>query len=125
MIILVTILLIVVGIILLVKGQNEWDNILFAHGLTITIIGGMGLLISIIFLFFKPIDYKTFKVEYETLKETVTSKDDLRDATITTKIIEINEQINSCREWKDNIWIGIFQNQKICNTELLKKEEVK
>ena len=95
----------------------------FWGGLSIVglLLGGVALFIMIIFLATKPYDYKRFKVEYDTIKETLTEKDDIRDATFTNKIIEINQEIRTCREFENSKWIGIFHNKKICRLELLKK----
>ena len=71
---------------------------------------------------YKQVTYKRFIAEYNTIKEISTSKEDLRDATYTNRIIDINEQINTCREFKDSLWVGIYQNKKICNAELLTKK---
>lgn len=91
-------------------------------GWTIIILDFIFILTMSLILLSKPYNYKNFKIEYETVKETITQKDDVRDATYTMQIIEINQEIKYCREFKDSKWIGIFQNEKICEMELLEKE---
>ena len=101
---------------------NWYDDDLIVYGIIGIVFDGMFLLVMALSLLCKPYDYKNFKIEYETVKETITQKDDVRDATYTMQIIEINQKIRHCREFKDSKWIGIFQNKKICEMELLTKE---
>lgn len=120
----ITILIVIIGILCIVKANycGFWDSEdWYISGIIILIFSGIFLIIELSFLIFKPIEYKKFKIKYDVIKETITSKDDVRDASYTNQIIEINEKIKNCNEFKNSIWIGIFQNEKICNLELLKK----
>ena len=119
-----TIVLLIIGIILTIIGSRDWDyDDLLYIGVTLIIIFGLILIAEITILLIKPLKYKQFKIEYDTIKETMTSKDDIRDATFTNNIIEINKEIRTCNEYKDSIWVNIFQNEKICETEIIKKGE--
>lgn len=90
-------------------------------GIPCVIISGTILFIMILVLTLKPVMYKNFKIKYDTIKEMSTSPDDIRDATYTQNLIEINNEIRHCREYKNSTWVGIFQNKKICNLKLLNK----
>ena len=118
LILIIGIILFIIGIIGLNKGFDDWLEIVGIGG---SIFGGIMLFAAIVFLINKPYKYKTFKIEYETIKKMATSKSDIRDATFTNRLIEVNKEINYCREFKNNIWIGIYQNKKICEMKLLKK----
>ena len=126
LLLIITIFLLILSgsIIYLCYHNDDW------YSETLPIISGIigtlaitALIIEIGILISKPFNYKAFKIKYNVLKEQTTSKDDIRDATFTQNIIEINEEIIWCREYKDSIWIGLYQNEKICNTKLLKKDE--
>ena len=121
----ITIIIVIIGILCIVKSQ--YRNFLTDDTMAIT--GAMILMFSVpfltaelMFLFLKPLTYKNFKIKYDTIKEIITSKDDVRDATFTNQIIEINKEIKTCNEFKNSNWIGIFQNEQICESELLTKE---
>ena len=121
----ITILIVIIGILCIIKGNHcgywDGDNWILL-GAIILVFSGIFSIGELVFLSLKPVDYKNFKIKYDTIKETITSKDDIRDATFTNQLIEINQTIRSCNEYKDSIWVGIFQNKKICEMELLKKE---
>ena len=119
LILIISIILFILGIIGLYKGFDDWLEIIGIFG---SVFGGLLLVAVIVFLINKPYKYRTFKIEYETIKQMTTSKSDIRDATFTNRLIEVNKEINYCREFKDSIWIGIFQNKKICEMKLLNKE---
>ncbi len=120
----ITILIVIIGILCIIKGNNcgffDADSWILV-GILILVFSGIFLTIEMAILLSKPLDYKSFKIKYDTIKETITSKDDIRDATYTNQIIEINQQIRSCNEFKDSKWVGIFQNEKICELQLLTK----
>lgn len=118
LILIIGIILFIIGIIGLNKGFDDWLEIVGIGG---SIFGGIMLFAAIVFLINKPYKYRTFKIEYETIKQMATSESDIRDATFTNRLIEVNKEINYCREFKDSIWIGIYQNKKICEMKLLKK----
>ena len=124
-ILILTILIVIVATICLIVGYltDNWyssDDWCMAGGILMSI-GGVVLIIELSFLAMKPLDYKNFKVKYETMQMISTQKDDIRDATYTMKIIEVNEEIAKCKEFENSKWIGIFQNKKICNTSYLEK----
>ena len=90
-------------------------------GILLCAICTIGTIVSTIILIMKPISYKNFKIRYDTLKATITSSDDVRDATFTKDLIEVNTEINKCRAYIDSKWIGIFFNKEMCELELLGK----
>lgn len=118
----IVILLIIIGIVCVLIGHSLdcWDgeNWILA-GWGCLILGGICLLVIIMILTSKPLDYKRLKVKYDVLQQTITSKDDIRDAGYINQLIEVNNEIQSCREFKDSKWVGIYQNKKICELELL------
>ena len=119
--------ILLICILCIIKGYyfcKDWcdSDDLIVYGVIGIVFDSVFLLAMASILLFKPYEYKNFKIEYETVKETITQKDDVRDATYTMQIIEINQKIRHCREFKDSKWIGIFQNEKICEMELLEKE---
>jgi len=120
-----TILAIVLGGIGLYYTTYSWEDhgIIMGFSVVFLIIGLLLIVIEIVSLIIKPIEYKDFKIKYEVVKEQMTSKNDVRDATFTQNIIEINQEIMHCREYIGNVWLGIYENKKICDMELLKKDE--
>lgn len=123
-ILLITILIFCIGVGCLIKhhfSNNIFDYYEMYGGCIITF-ALIILAIEIILLIIKPIDYANFKIEYDVIKDTITSSEDIRDTNYTQKLIEINTEIQKNREWKDNIIIGLFYNEKIAELELLVKE---
>lgn len=120
-----TILAIILGGIGLYYSMNSWEDhdIFMGFSIILLILGIIFITVEIICLTTKPISYKEFKIKYEVVKEQITSKDDVRDATFTQNIIEINQKIMHCREYIDNVWLGIYENKKICDMDLLRKDE--
>jgi hypothetical protein len=121
-----TIILIALGIVAILdyKKQNwfEANEFQCVAGMMEAVVGTLFLLMELLIIGVKPLDYKNFKIKYETITETITSSEDIRDTNYTMKIIEINEEIKRNREYVDSPWIGIFYNKDIANMELLEKE---
>lgn len=101
------------GIVLAITDDEEWIGCALLSG--IIFICMMAAIIS------KPYKYKQFKIQYDVLSEMITSKDDIRDATFTNNLIEINAEIKYAKEFRDNVWIGIFIPHKKADLELLNK----
>lgn len=123
-ILLITILIFCIGVGCVIKhcfGDDIYDNY-DMYGVCIITFDLIILTTEIIFLIIKPMDYTNFKIEYDVIKDTITSPEDIRDTNYTQKLIEINTEIQKNREWKDNIIIGLFYNEKIAELELLVKE---
>ena len=125
MLLLIFIICLILGIILLMIYNKYWYSS-FADwcepiGILLCVICIIGTIISTILLIMKPISYKNFKIRYDTLKDTITSSDDIRDATFTKDLIEVNTEINKCRAYIDSKWIGIFFSKEMCELELLEK----
>ena len=122
LILIFSILLFILSIVFIYIGNGDWDKewLLF-FGIVLIIIMIMSLIIEFTILISKPIEYKNFKIEYDVVKETITSSEDMRDTNYTQKLIEINTRIKANREYKDSIWCGIFFNKKIADLELLQK----
>ena len=120
-----TILAIILGGIGLYYTTHSWEDhdIIMGFSIILLVFGIIFITIEIVALTTKPIVYKNFKIKYDVIKEQITSKDDVRDATFTQNIIEINQEIMHCREYINNVWLGIYENKKICDMELLKKNE--
>jgi len=114
-----TIIILIIGISLIYWGEKEDGDVRTIIGLIISIFSLLMGIIEITYILIKPYNYKEFKVKYETIRETNTNPNDVRDATFTMKKIEINEEIKLCRVYIDSKWIGIFYNKKICDLELL------
>lgn len=102
-------------------GDKKDGEIRMFGGLFLGLSAFIALLCETIFLIQKPFNYKDFKVKYDTIKETMTTSDDVRDAAFTLKIVEINEEIRTCKTYINSKWVGIYYNKKICEFELLDK----
>lgn len=120
LLLILTILILSISITCAIVYSGKSDVIL---GLSILVAGiaATMLLFEMIFLAFKPYEYIRFETKYNTLKEIETSDKDVRDATFTKELIDINYEINETRKMKDNEWIGVFYIDKIAEFELLKK----
>lgn len=120
-----TILAIILGCIGLYYTTYSWKDhdIFMGFSIILLVLGIIFIVIEIGALIIKPIAYKDFKIKYDVIKEQITNKNDVRDATFTQNIIEINQEIMQCREYIDSVWVGIYENKKICDMELLKKDE--
>ena len=117
-----TIVLIVLSVVFIYIGNNDWDkDWLLVVGLILIVAMSICLITEIGALIYKPVEYKSFKIEYDVVKETITSPEDIRDTNYTQKLIEINTKIKTNREYKDSIWLGIFSNERIADLELLQK----
>lgn len=80
------------------------------------------IIITIILVMFKNLDEKDFALRYELIKTTITSSDDVRDATYTDKVLEINEEILKNRYRSKSKWRGIYYSKKIGTYELITYE---
>ena len=122
LILMFSILLFILSIVFIYIGNDDWDKEwLLYFGGALIIIMIISLTIEFTMLISKPIEYKNFKIEYDVVKETITSPEDIRDTNYTKKLIEINTKIKTNREYKDSMWCGIFFNKKIADLELLQK----
>lgn len=118
-VIIIEVLLIIILFLLSIEFYYEdWSSIIVASNVFLIFV----LIIEILSITFKPIDYKNFKAQYEVIKEMSTESNDLRDINYTEKIIEINTEIKINRELKDSFMVGIFFNKDIAELELLSKD---
>lgn len=123
-ILIITIILAILGIVMVIIGDKSWDHEVFLIiGAILITATSTVLLCEIIIIISKPIDYKDFKIQYETITEMQTSKNDIRDAEYTKNLIEINNEIKTNREYINSKWVGIFYNKKIAEMEILNKGE--
>lgn len=123
-ILIITIILAILGIVMFIIGDKEWDyNNFLIIGFILLVVTSIALLIEIPTIMLKPINYKNFKIQYETVTEMQTSKNDIRDAEYTKNLIEINNEIKTNREYINSKWVGIFYNKKIAEMEILNKGE--
>lgn len=130
-----TILIFIVGILIAGVGFYIYDNVgIFEYikekiGLIILIIGTfigiisfsilLGLLAMNLLL---PVTEREFKVEYNSVKEMQTLSTDLRDASYTKELLEINKKINEAREFCNDPFWGCINSKEIASYELLEKE---
>lgn len=123
-ILIITIILAILGIVMCIIGEKNWkyDTFLII-GVILFMVTSMALLGEILNIIVKPINYKNFKIQYETITEMPTSKNDIRDAEYTKNLIEINKKIKTNREYINSKWVGIFYNKKIAEMEILNKGE--
>jgi len=98
---------------------------LFYTGVFLFITNICILIAIILLLIIKPLICENFIVKYETLKETVTVSNDIRDTNYTQKLIEVNQEINCNKKFINNKWIGIFYSKRIAELDLLSREENK
>ena len=121
-----TIFAIVIGIIITIyvkiKHIYILDSELPSLGVILMISGGVVLLMEILILILKPVNFIKFKSKYDIFNNITLSENDLRDAGITKELIDINYDININKIMKDNLLIGIFYNEEIANLDLLNKE---
>lgn len=123
-ILIITIILVILGIVMVIIGDKSWEYAVFLIiGAILITATSTVLLCEIIIIIIKPIAYKDFKIQYETITEIQTSKNDIRDAEYTKNLIEINNKIKTNREYINSKWVGIFYNKKIAEMEILNKGE--
>lgn len=123
-ILIITIILVILGIVIAIIGDKSWEHEVFLIiGVILITVTSTVLLCEIIVIISKPIDYKNFKIQYETITEMQTSKNDIRDAEYTKNLIKINNKIKTNREYINSKWLGIFYNKKIAKMEILNKGE--
>lgn len=123
-ILIITIILAILGIVMVIIGNKSWRyEVFFMIGVILIIVTSTVLLCEIGVIISKPIDYKNFKIQYDTITEMQTSKNDIRDAEYTKNLIEINNEIKTNREYINSKWVGIFYNKKIAEMEILNKGE--
>lgn len=123
LLLLFSIFLFILSIVFIYVGNNDYEKEIFLYiGVGLIIVAITFLIAEFVTLICKPIEYKNFKIEYEVVKETITNPEDLRDANYTQNLIELNKKIKMNKEYKDNIWFGIFFNKKIAELDLLKNK---
>ena len=122
LLLILAIVLVSLGIICAIIYDKNYSDGCLVLGCTCLIVGVSSLLAMIIILSSKPLEYTNFKIKYDTLKNMITDKDDIRDATFTNNLLEINKDILTCRAYINSNWIGVFYNKNICDAELLSKD---
>lgn len=121
-ILIIEIILLMISIGMVIIGVRNYLDITPILGSILALLLGIALVAEFAIFLAKPLDYKKFKIEYETVKEMATSPSDIRDTNYTQKIIEINLEINKNKEFINSPWVGIFYNRRISELELIKKE---
>ncbi len=120
-ILIITIIVLILSII----GYLKSSEVLFSDTellcTCLTLICSIILITELLVIISKPIEYKDFKIEYDTVNQIVTSSEDIRDTNYSMKIIEINTEINKHKTYIDSKWVGIFFNKKIAELKLLEK----
>lgn len=113
--IILSILIIIVGLIIYFFGNFVLDYGYNFYGTIITVVGVaiLGLLTGRII--YKPIEYTNFTAKYYNIQYIGTDKEEI--------IYSINEKILKCRAYEKSKWVGIYQNKKICELNLLSKGE--
>lgn len=123
-ILIITIILAILGIVMVIIGNKSWRyEVFLIIGVILLMVTSIALLCEIGVIISKPIDYKNFKIQYDTITEMQTSKNDIRDAEYTKNLIEINNEIKTNREYINSKWVGIFYNKKIAEMKILNKGE--
>lgn len=123
-ILIITIILAILGIVMAIIANNSWRyEVFLIIGVILLMVASIALLCEIGVIISKPIDYKNFKIQYDTITEMQTSKNDIRDAEYTKNLIEINNEIKTNREYINSKWVGIFYNKKIAEMKILNKGE--
>lgn len=123
-ILIITIILAILGIVMAIIGNKSWRyEVFLIIGVILLMVTSIALLCEIGVIISKPIDYKNFKIQYDTITEMQTSKNDIRDAEYTKNLIEINNEIKTNREYINSKWVGIFYNKKIAEMKILNKGE--
>ncbi len=129
-----TALISTIGIVLLFLGFYLFNNALYGSIIEITgeiiiIISGFISIISVSLLILVislnislPVKERDFKVKYNSVKEMKTLSTDLRDASYTKELLEINKEINNAREYCNDPFFGCINSKEIANYELLDKE---
>lgn len=130
-----TILILIVGILIAGLGFYIYDNsgifedIKEKIGLIILIIGSFIGIISFSILLglisinlLLPVTEREFKVEYNSVKEMQTLSTDLRDASYTKELLEVNKKINEAREFCNDPFWGCINSKEIASYDLLEKE---
>lgn len=129
-----TALISIIGIFLFILGFYLFDNAWYESikekiGELIGIIFGIISIISVSFLIYfislnisLPLKERDFKVKYNSVKEMKTLSTDLRDASYTKELLEINKEINNAREYCNDPFFGCINSEEIANYELLNKE---
>lgn len=85
----------------------------------------LGFIICLMFIPFRNCTYQKFKTNYDMVSELIEDMDsqDIKSAGLYLKILDINGEIATNKEYKDNFWIGNFFSDKIGDLELLKIKE--
>lgn len=120
-ILIITIILLILGIALFIIGIKTWEEVSSTIGGMLIFITFIVLVAEGLILILKPLDYKKFITKYETVTETITNENDVRDTDYTKMIIDINKEIRTNRKFIDSKWIGIFYDKDIAEMELINK----
>lgn len=129
------ILIFIVGILIASLGFyiyntcSIFDDIREIIGSIILIIGTGIVIISFVILvillsinLLLPVTEREFKAEYNSVKEMQTLSTDLRDASYTKELLEINKKINEAREFCNDPFWGCINSKEIASYDLLEKE---
>lgn len=125
MIILVLGILVIIGLVLYRLGDYLWNTTLEFIGIMMSSLIGIFTFFLILIVITKPYTEKDFNIKYNMYKTIIEDSNfnDIRDSNLMLTIAELNNQILSSKEYKDDFWFGILFSDKIANYELIKKEE--
>ena len=125
MIILVLGILVIIGLVLYKLGDDLWNTTLEFIGMMMSSLIGIFTFFLILIVITKPYTEKDFNTKYNTYKTIIEDSNfnDIRDSNLMLTIAELNNQILSNKEYKDDFWFGILFSDKIANYELINKGE--
>lgn len=121
-------IILIVGIIFLILGNNDYmDDVKFFVGLTSTFIGGIALIVMIVLISQKHLNYISYEIqrediiiEYQSCKDLDNSKCD----NALSKISRFNSNVKYRRSLNNSNWIGIFTDNRFNDLEIIILDDI-
>lgn len=121
----------IVGIILIVIGRDDWDvNVKTILGILLTLIGGIVLVIfsvlAIIAAATKDKVYQDMLYQRKVLEYRLSHEEEntIGNELLYSDIVEFNNELRSDKTYSDNIWINWFFNDKVATIDYIEIQEI-
>ena len=119
---------VVVGIILIIYGNKEYEDWAVFTGATLSIIGGIVVVIMLLCASTLPADFAYTEEKYNNLKtqlEKVERDDIVTGENLRNQVLDMNNEISKHKCYSQNMWVSMWYSERIGNLQPLEWKSTK
>ena len=119
---------VVVGIILIIYGNKEYEDWALFTGWVSVVIGGIVVVIMLLCASTLPADFAYLEEKYNNLKtqiETIERDDIVTGENLRNQVLDMNNEISKHKCYSKNMWVSMWYSERIGNLEPLKWNSIK